>query len=173
MARLSLWATGVFALGAAACMLVRAQTLPWQTGGDKDGYKDKDQPAVRYLYPEQVSVVAGKPSILELHFRIRDGLHINSHAPLQKSLVRTELLVIEPPGVNVAAVDFPDGSAYALKAFPKEPLSVYTGEVVLRAHVTAQPGEHLVQAALRYQACDTDSCYPPKKAPVALDVIAR
>jgi hypothetical protein len=45
--------------------------------------------------------------------------------------------------------------------------------VVLRAHLTAARGEHLVQAALRYQACDTDSCYPPKSAPVALDIVAK
>jgi hypothetical protein len=52
-------------------------------------------------------------------------------------------------------------------------LSVYTGDFVLRAHVKAQAGEHLIQAALRYQACDATSCYPPRKAPVAVDVIAR
>lgn len=139
--------------------------LPWQ--------KAAAETAVRYEYPEQVSLVAGKPSIVELHFRIRDGLHINSHAPLEKSFIRTDLMVIEPPGVKVAAVDFPEGSMYALKSLPNEKLSVYTREVVLRAHVTATAGEHLVQAALRYQACDTNSCYPPKKAPVAFDIVAR
>jgi hypothetical protein len=39
--------------------------------------------------------------------------------------------------------------------------------------VNAQPGEHLIQAQLRYQACDAMSCFPPRKAPVALDVIAK
>ena len=156
------------ALLAAARPLARAQSFPWQKGTG-----DTEAPAVRYEYPEQVTVAAGKPETVELHFRIRDGLHINSHMPLQKSLIRTELIVMEPPGVKVAAVDFPAGSDYALKALPNEKLSVYTGEVVLQAHVTAQRGEHLVQAALRYQACDTNSCYPPKKAPVAVDIIAR
>lgn len=139
--------------------------LPWQSG-------DKSAPAVRYEYPEQVTVAAGRSAVVELHFRVRDGLHINSHTPLEKSFIRTELIVIEPPGVKVEAVDFPEGAPYALKSSP-EKLSVYTGEVVLRAHLVAKPGEHLVQAALRYQACDTDSCYPPRKAPVAFDVIAK
>jgi hypothetical protein len=146
-----------------------AQTLPWQASGDPD----KTPPAVRYLYPEQVSIPAGRPAVVELHFRIRDGLHINSHLPLEKSLIRTELVVVEPAGLKVDAVDFPPGADYALRALPKQKLSVYTGEVVLRAHVTARAGEHLMQGALRYQACDADSCYPPKQAPLALDVLAR
>ena len=37
--------------------------------------------AVTYLFPEQVSVPAGKPSQVALHFRIAQGLHINSHTP--------------------------------------------------------------------------------------------
>ncbi len=144
-----------------------AQEFPWQSSGEKD------VPAVRYEYPEQVSVTPGKAATVELHFRIRDGLHINSHTPLQKSLIRTDLMVVEPSGVKVSGVEFPAGSPYALKALPNEKLSVYTGEVVLQAHLTAQPGQHLVQAALRYQACDTNSCYPPKQAPVALSIVAR
>jgi hypothetical protein len=141
--------------------------MPWQSGGDKPA------PAVRYEYPEQVSIAAAKPAVIELHFRVRDGLHINSHVPLEKSLIRTELIAIEPPGVKISAVDFPDGVPYALTSMPNEKLSVYTGEVVLRAHVTAQAGEHLLEAALRYQACDSNSCYPPKKLPVAVDIIAK
>jgi hypothetical protein len=129
--------------------------------------------AVHYEYPEQVQIAAGKPAQVDLHFRIRDGLHINSHTPHEKSFIRTDLVVLEPPGVKVDSVDFPDGAEYSLKAFPNEKLSVYTGEFVLHAHVVARPGEHLVQAALRYQACDADSCYPPRKAPVAVDVVAK
>ena len=150
------------------CLSPLAQeALPWQ------GTADKTPPAVSYQYPEQVTGAAGKPATIELHFKVRDGLHINSHNPLAKSLIRTEVVVVEPPGVSVTAVDFPEGTEYALKSLPREKLSVYTGEVVLRAHVVAKAGEHLVNAAIRYQACDTDSCYPPKKAPFALDIIAR
>ncbi len=165
MAKLSsLFAIAGLLAGVYACA---QDTMPWQSEGDKPA------PAVRYEYPEQVTVAAGKPAVVEMHFRVRDGLHINSHTPLDKSLIRTELILVEPPGLKVAAVDFPQGASYSLKSLPNEKLSVYTGEVVLRAHVTATPGEHLVEASLRYQACDSDSCYPPKKAPVALDIIAK
>ena len=144
-----------------------SQKLAWQS--EK---KDEHQ-QVQFLYPEQVTVAAGKPSVVELHFRVNEGLHINSHTPREKSLIPTQLMVGEPTGVNVASVDFPAGSDYSPAFSPNDKLSVYTGEFVLRAHVTAQRGDHLVQAALRYQACDAHSCYPPKTAPIAVSVIAK
>jgi hypothetical protein len=141
--------------------------MPWQASSGQEA------PAVRYVYPEQVQIAAGKPSELELHFKVRDGLHINSHEPWQHSLIATDLVLIERPGLKVENVQFPPGSEYALKSMPNEKLSVYTGEVVLRARITATKGEHLLEGGLRYQACDTDQCYPPRQARMALDVVAR
>ena len=147
-----------------------AQQLPWQAKAAPDA---SSAPVV-YEYPEQVELTVGKPQAVDLHFRIRDGLHINSHKPLDKSLIRTELIVEEPPGIDVETVTFPAGEAYATKAFPGHPLSVYTGELVLHARIVGRKrGEHMMPAALRYQACDADMCFPPKKADVALDLIVR
>src|ERR1017187_2637508 len=44
---------------------------------------------VQYLFPEQVTVPAGKSSPVTLHFRIAQGLHINSHAPRPEELIPT------------------------------------------------------------------------------------
>lgn len=146
-----------------------SQKLPWQN----DASAKTEHQLVQFLYPEQITVPAGKPSVIELHFRVNEGLHINSHTPRAKSLIATQLMVEEPTGVNIASVDFPAGTDYSPAFSPNDKLSVYTGEFVLRAHVTAQHGDHLVQAALRYQACDANSCYPPKTAPIAVSVIAK
>ena len=56
---------------------------------------------------------------------------------------------------------------------PKTKLSVYTGEFALQARITATPGDHLVQAKLRYQACDQTQCMPPKTITVPIDVIGK
>ena len=128
---------------------------------------------VTFLFPEQVTVPAQTPTAVDLHFHVADGLHINSHAPHEKSLIPTNLAIIEQDGFKVTAVDFPQGSDYAFAFDPKEKLSVYTGDFILKAHIIAPPGEHLLQGALRYQACNSNSCYPPKTIPVAVDVIAK
>lgn len=155
----------------AASLAATPQKLPWQTSASSGD--NQPQQLVRYLFPQQVSVPAGQPQTVELHFRINNGLHINSHTPRQKSLIRTELIVAEPDGMKVSAVDFPTGTDYAFPADPAEKLSVYSGDFTLRMHFTAQRGDHLLQAALRYQACDTNTCFPPRNAPVAVDVIAH
>jgi DsbC/DsbD-like thiol-disulfide interchange protein len=158
----------------ALCLSVHcalAQKLAWQSDAQSKSGETKQQ--VKFLYPEQVTIPAGKSSIVELHFRVNDGLHINSHTPKEKSFIPTQLLVEEPNGLTVANVEFPPGMDYSPAFSPNDKLSVYTGEFVLKAYITAQPGEHLIQAALRYQACDANSCYPPKKAPVAIDVIGK
>ncbi len=152
-----------------AVAIAGAQKLPWQTD---DGHGHTPQ-SVKFLYPEQVSLPAGKESVVELHFKVNPGLHINSHRPKEKSFIPTQLIVAEPTGVTVGAVDFPEGSDFSFAALPNEKLSVYTGEFVVRAHITAQAGDHFLDGVLRYQACDTNACYPPRKAPVAVDIVAR
>ena len=159
-------AVAILALAAAG--LAGAQKLPWESGDAQDAKQ-----FVKYLYPEQVSIAANTDSVVELHFAVNPGLHINSHTPHEKSFIPTQLIVAEPAGVKVVSVDFPPGTDFALASDPNDKLSVYTGEFVLKAHVKARPGEHLIQAQLRYQACDAMSCFPPRKAPVAVDVIAK
>lgn len=129
--------------------------------------------AVQYLFPEQISVIAGKQTTTDLHFRVANGLHINSHKPFDKNLIPTNLVVIEQPGLKVAAVDFPAGKDFAFSFAPTEKISVYSDEFILHAHITAERGDHLLQGALRYQACDASTCFPPKTIPVAIDIIAK
>ena len=138
--------------------------------------KDKPLPvgvsadAVQFLYPDKVTVPARHATQVDLHFRVADGLHINSHAPLDKYLIPARLAVVEAQGLRVSAVDFPPGAEYALQ---REKLNVYTGEFVLHAHLTAQPGEHELVGMLHYQACDNNTCMPPHSIPVSVTVVAQ
>ena len=154
-------------LNAGLCL---AQSFP---GSDSIDSSKAGKSQVMYLFPEQVSIPAHKTTAVDLHFRVADGLHINSHTPREKSLIPTNLAVVEQDGFKVLSVDFPAGTDYSFAFDPQEKLSVYTGEFVLKAHISAPAGEHLLQGALRYQACNSNSCYPPKTIPVAVDVIAK
>jgi hypothetical protein len=129
--------------------------------------------AVEYLYPEQVSIPAGKASAVALHFRIQPNLHINSHAPREKYLIPTMFSIPESSGVRLAAANYPAGTDFPLPADPNEKLLVYTGEFTIDARIVATPGDHLVEARLRYQACDQNACMPPKTITVPIDVIGK
>jgi hypothetical protein len=129
--------------------------------------------AVEYLYPEQVTVAAGKSSAVALHFRIAPGLHINSHAPRLEELIPTTFSIPEGADVRLENASYPAGTDFALALDPGTKLSVYTGEFTIQANIVAATGNHLVEARLRFQACDKNACMPPKTIPVAIDVIGK
>ena len=129
--------------------------------------------AVRYLFPEQVAIPAGKPTQLALHFGVAQGLHINSHTPSEEFLIPTDFSIPDGTGVKLETATYPAGTIISLAFDPKTKLSVYTGEFIIQARVVASPGNHLVQAKLHYQACDQNQCMPPKTITVPIDVIGK
>ncbi|MGD0831066.1 MAG: protein-disulfide reductase DsbD domain-containing protein [Terracidiphilus sp.] len=131
------------------------------------------KPSVAYLFPEQISVPAGKPATVELHFRVAPGLHINSHTPKDEDLIPTTLSFPDSSGVRLENAVYPPGAVFALPLDPTTKLSVYTGEFIIQARMVAAAGNHLVEASLRYQACDNNACMPPKTISVPIDVIGK
>jgi hypothetical protein len=129
--------------------------------------------SVQYMFPAQVNVTAGKPSAVALHFSIAQGLHINSHTPSEPELIPTSLSIPDGFGVRLDAATYPPGTTFTLPADPAVKLNVYAGEFTIQARIAATPGNHLVQARLRYQACDNTACMPPKTIAVPIDVIAK
>ena len=120
--------------------------------------------AVQYLFPEQVSVSAGTPSPVTLHFRVAQGLHINSNAPSDPYLIPTAFSIPAGENVRLAAAAYPPGSIISLAFDPKTKLSVYTGDFTIQARIVAAAGNHLMQGKLRYQACDNNQCMPPRRS---------
>lgn len=129
--------------------------------------------AVEFLFPEQVTAPAGAVSRVSLHFRIAPGLHINSHTPREEELIPTTFSIPEGAGVRLESASYPAGVDYTLPADPKHPLSVYTGEFAIETRIVAERGDHLVEAKLRYQACDQRQCMPPRTITVAVDVVGK
>jgi hypothetical protein len=129
--------------------------------------------AVEYLYPEQVTVPAGKASDVALHFRIAQGLHINSNKPKDEFLIPTTFSIPDGAGVHLQDANYPAGVDITLPLDPSTKLSVYTGEFTIQAKIVAAAGNHLVEAKLHFQACDKNACMPPKTIPVAIDVIGK
>jgi DsbC/DsbD-like thiol-disulfide interchange protein len=129
--------------------------------------------AVEYMYPEQVTVTAGKATDVALHFRVAQGLHINSHTPKEEFLIPTSFSIPDGSGVRLETANYPVGKEFSLPADPGNKLIVYTDEFVIQARIVATPGSHLVEAKLHFQACDKEVCLPPKTIPVAIDVIGK
>lgn len=128
---------------------------------------------VEFLFPEQVTLTAGKTSDVALHFRVAQGLHINSHTPRDQYLIPTAFSIPDGLGVKLDKTDYPAGAEITLTSDPQTKVSVYTGDFTIETKVTAEAGNHLVEARLHFQACNETSCMPPKTIPVAIDVIGK
>ena len=127
---------------------------------------------VTYAAEEQ-AVKAGKKIVVELHFKVGDGYHINSHTPKSELLIPTVITLNPARGVTVSPAEYPGGTAYSFSFEPGEKLDVYTGAFTVKVPVVAEAGSHTVDGVLRYQACDNAACYPPKSLPVQVTVTAK
>src|SRR5438309_11552187 len=103
---------------AAAGMGAAAQRPLWPDADSSSKKAKTAREAVQYLYPEQVTLTAGKASSVELHFRVAPGLHINSHDPKDKFLIPTAFTVPAGAGVTLDGAEYPAGVDFTLAADP-------------------------------------------------------
>ena len=121
-----------------------------------------------------VSVRAGRTAPISFTFHIQQGYHVNSNKPLTPELIPTQVGFSPPPDLVIAKMQYPAAQLMSFPFDPTEKLSVYSGEITVKAVVIAQPstrpGPYTVHGELKYQACDNNACYPPKKLPVDFTV---
>jgi len=143
-----------------------------QQVGSLDAPSPKPKSFVLYA-AEQQEIKAGKRSVLELHFRVVDGFHVNSHTPKSELLIPTQITLQPATGVKAETVEYPAGTSYSFSFDPTEKLDVYSGAFTVKQPVVAEAGAHTVDGSLRYQACDHAACYPPKSLPVQVIFTAK
>jgi DsbC/DsbD-like thiol-disulfide interchange protein len=170
--RLRLALAGAFLALLLTGALPASQVASAQQVGNLDAPAPKPKSFVVYAAEPQ-NVAAGKRSVLELHFRVVDGFHVNSHTPKSELLIPTQITLQPATGVNAEAVQYPAGTSYSFSFNPTEKLDVYSGPFTVKLPVVAEAGTHTLDGTLRYQACDHAACYPPKSLPVQVIFTAR
>jgi hypothetical protein len=145
-----------------------AQTVAPSSGMTSEQY-------VSMAPAKKLTVAAGRPAVLELDFRVREGLHVNSNTPKSEYLIPTRLRFMPPTDLAVTKTEYPAGQELALSFQPKEKLSVYTGDFRITALVNASrsatTGPYTVHGELKYQACNDKACFPPKTLPIAFNIV--
>jgi hypothetical protein len=121
-----------------------------------------------------VSVVLGKSTPVAFTFHIKPGFHVNSNKPISPELIPTQLGFTPPEDLVLAKIQYPAGVLTSFPFDPTEKLSVYSGDLTVKAVVLPAPkattGNFTVHGELKYQACDNNACYPPKRLPIQFDV---
>ncbi len=164
--KLPVWLTCPAGICFAAGTLLGAQDF-----GSLDGPPPRNHQFITYV-AEQQNVSAGKRTVVELHFRVEAGYHVNSHTPKSELLIPTRLELDPAPGVKAAALEYPAGQEYSFAFDPKEKLDVYAGAFTVKVPLTVAAGTHDLHGTLKYQACDKAACYPPKSLGIVVPITA-
>lgn len=117
---------------------------------------------------ERERIEPGDSIRLALLVTLPEGLHVQSNAPRDPSLIATALTVEAPAGAKLVETVYPRASDLAQAG---QTLAVFEHEFVVGVRLALSgtlPLEDLtVPARLRYQACDERVCYTPATARVA------
>jgi hypothetical protein len=129
---------------------------------------------VDFVSASNIVVSPGHSAPVQFYFHVRDPYHINSSHPLTEELIPTQLHFSLPDEVAFGKLQYPAGKSMSFPFDPSTKLSVYSGDFIVRGIVMA-PGEastgtYTIHGELKYQACDNNACYPPKKLPFTFSV---
>ena len=125
--------------------------------------------------PEKVNAKRGASAQVKAAVSLKEGYHVNSNTPSEAYLIPLRL-TWEPGVLETVDVAFPKPTLEKY-SFSEKPLSVFTGafEVVTNFKVAAgaQSGPGMVLGKLRYQACNSNSCLPPRTIEIKLPVVIQ
>jgi thiol:disulfide interchange protein DsbD len=111
---------------------------------------------------------------LEVLAKIEKGWHINAHKPTQPFLIPTELTLTLPTGVVHEPIEYPPPDKRTFAFAGNEELLVYEGKLGLATGVrvpeTFEADELVIDASLRYQACNDTTCLPPTTAHARIQI---
>ena len=129
--------------------------------------------AATVMPSEPVTLKPGRVLVVPVTVMIRGGYHINSDQPADEYLIPTRL-TWSTAGVEVKGIEYPEAEQVTYDFSPKA-LSVYSGRIVIRTtfkapqEMPSSPKE--LTGKLRYQACNSKACLPPKTVDVAVPVL--
>src|SRR2546426_9446040 len=109
----------------------------------------------------------GTAARVVLKVALPEGLHTQSNKPRDETLIPTELTIDAPAGISVREIVWPPATDLN-QAGADKPLAVFEQTFAIGVELGIAPtvaqGTVTVPASLRYQACDSNLCYPPATA---------
>jgi len=111
---------------------------------------------------------AGRTVQAALKLTIRPPFHINSDRPADEDLIGTTIVFRSQAGVTYGWPAFPRPVRRKL-SFSETPLSVFEGVITVPFDVTVAADfagkEWTIAGTVSYQACDDQTCLPPRDVP--------
>ena len=151
-----------------------------QNPGTVETAKTPDKPklvpaeAVKYSAAKPIEIKAGNQIEAVVQNKIQTPFHVNSNPPSEKGFIPLEIALENSGGLTTGKPLYPRGEMKTFAFSENKPLSVYTGEIVvklpLKADKNSTIGQHQLTGKLTFQPCDEEVCYRPQTVEMALPV---
>lgn len=109
-----------------------------------------------------------------LVIQIDKPYHVNANPASEDYLIPTELKIEAGKGYKAGKIEYPKPIEKAFSFSEGKPIKIYEGRAPIRFQIalekTAPKGTLAIKATLRYQACDDNACYPPRRSSLEIKI---
>jgi len=114
---------------------------------------------------DESKIYVGLKTIISIWVEVKKGYHVQANKVNDELLVPTTLEVNDVKGIIISQKEFPPGEQFKLDGTDTF-LSVYDGKFLIKLFLSPvaemKAGNYVLDAKLRYQACDSRSCLFPR-----------
>ncbi len=118
-------------------------------------------------------ILSGENLYLILKVKLDPEWHINTNKPSEDYLIPTDVSINSKDGFLISQKNFPEGKNLKFD-FSDVPLSVYENEfeipIIVRVPENLIDGKYQFDLVLAYQACNNQSCLPPEKEKIPVNI---
>jgi len=108
------------------------------------------------------------PTEMTLTVTLESGWHLNANDPDRPYLIPTTLEIDPPAGMTIEGIRYPEAVVRSLAFAAGMPLRLYEGTFAIRVRLAGSVPRRF-EARLGYQACNDETCLPPRTLPVPFD----
>ncbi len=114
---------------------------------------------------------AGQREVIAIVIDVPEGLHAQSHTPLEKGLIALSVSIDPQPGISVGPAIYPEGKIENYPLLGK--VSVYTGRVIVYVPIDIAAdarGPITLNGGVLFQLCDDKQCFIPPRKPLPFTI---
>lgn len=120
-----------------------------------------------------VTVQAGRQSMISVSVEVKDGYHIQAHAVKDEFIIPTTLEIDGGKEFVIKNQVFPSAKTFKLEGTDQY-LDVYDGRFAIQtffiAHKKTRKNVHHLKGKLNYQACDSVRCLFPRTVEFSIEI---
>jgi thiol:disulfide interchange protein DsbD len=149
--------------------IVLGSLLLWLGLGLASGQAQQSGVSVN-AFLSQDKLTIGQTFRIAVVMDLPEPWHANANPPSSPDFIPTSLTFAPSDAVTFGKIEYPAGKSKTV-TWADNPVLLYSGHVVIftDGKVTAQaPGPFILQATVRYQACDDHVCYAPKNVSMTI-----